>query len=77
MTNVQFTMLGHRDTHLDGHVVDVQAEGDALVEGQLGLPGAVDVHGLLGLHITLLVVDVGLNHTIPDGLRQRRTFNTR
>lgn len=54
--------------YLDGHVVDIQAEGDPLVEGQLGLPGAVDVHGLLGLDEALLVVDAGLYHAIADGL---------
>lgn len=33
--------------HLDGHVVDVEAEGDALVKGQLGLPGGIDVDHFL------------------------------
>lgn len=54
--------------HLDRHVVDVQTEGDALVEGQLGLPGGVDVNHLFGLDVSLLVIDAGLNHAVPDGL---------
>ena len=58
--------------HLDGHVVDVQAEGDALVEGELGLPGGIDVNHLLGLHVALLVVDAGLNDAVPDGLQAPR-----
>ncbi len=53
--------------------MDIQTEGDALVEGQLRLAGAVDVHGLFRLDVTLLVVYTGLNHTVTDGLhRQRR-----
>lgn len=55
--------------HLDRHVVDVQAEGDALVEGQLRLPRGVDVDRLLGLYVALLVVDAGLDDTITDGLQ--------
>lgn len=56
-------------SHLDGHVVDIEAEGDALVEGQLGLTGRIDINHLLGLDVALLVVDAGLNDTIPDGLQ--------
>lgn len=48
--------------------MDVEAEGDALVEGQLGLPCGVDVDHLLGLDVALLVVDAGLDHAVPDGL---------
>lgn len=59
--------------HLDRHVVDVQAEGDALVESQLGLPCGVDVSHLLGLHIALLVIDAGLDDTVPDGLSVPQT----
>lgn len=55
-------------THLDRHVVNVQAEGDALVEGQLGLSGGIDVNHLLGLDVPLLMVDAGLNDAIADGL---------
>lgn len=54
--------------HLDGHVVDVQAEGDALVESQLRFPGGVDVNHLFGLDVSLLMIDAGLNHTVPDSL---------
>lgn len=39
------------------------------MEGQLGLPCGVDVNHLLGLHVALLVVDAGLDDTVPDGLR--------
>ena len=49
----------------------VQAEGDPLVEGQLGLPGTVDVHGLFRLNIALLMVDAGFDHSITDSLEKR------
>lgn len=57
-----------RACYLHRHVVNVQAEGDSLVEGQLRLSGAVDVHGLFGLNEAFLMVDARLNHTITDGL---------
>jgi len=60
------------DSDLDRHVVDVQAEGDPLVEGELRLSSAVDVHGLLGLDVALLMVDAGLDHTVADGLHRRQ-----
>lgn len=56
------------ETHLDRHVVDVQAEGDALVEGELWLPCGVDICHFLGLHVALLVVDAGLYNPITDCL---------
>ena len=59
------------DSDLDRHVVDVQTEGDPLVEGQLRLPGAIDVHGLLGLHVALLMVNTGLDHSVADGLHRK------
>lgn len=63
-------------SYLDGHVVDVQAEGDSLVEGELRLPSAVNVHRLLGLDVTLLMVYTRLDHTVTDRLR-RHVQNTR
>lgn len=57
-----------RCAHLDRHVVDVEAEGDPLVERQLRLSGPVDVHGLLGLDEAFLVVDAGLDHAVTDRL---------
>lgn len=38
------------------------------MEGQLRLPGGVDVNHLFGLDVSLLVIDAGLNHAVPDGL---------
>ena len=46
----------------------VQAELNSLVEGNLRLPGAVNVTRVLGLHDPLLVVQLSLNHTVSDGL---------
>lgn len=68
LSRVLLFSSGTRCAHLHGHVVDVEAEGDALVEGQLGLPCGVDVDHLLGLDVALLVVDAGLDHAVPDGL---------
>lgn len=39
------------------------------MEGQLGLSCGVDVDHLLGLNVALLMVDAGLDHAVPDGLR--------
>lgn len=39
------------------------------MEGELGLPGGIDINHLLGLDVALLVVDAGLNDAIPDGLQ--------
>ena len=59
------------DSDLDRHVVDVQTKGDSLVEGKLRLPGAIDVHGLLGLDVALLMINTGLDHTVADGLHRK------
>lgn len=48
--------------------MDIQTEGDALVESELRLSSAVNVHGLLRLNVTFLVVYAGLNDTITDRL---------
>lgn len=60
-------------TDLDRLVADVEAECDTLVEGSHGLPGTVDVCHLLGLHVALLVVDSGFNHTVTDCLQNPKT----
>lgn len=57
-----------RFSYLDRHVVDIQTEGDALVESELRLSSAVNVHGLLRLNVTFLVVYAGLNDTVTDRL---------
>ena len=41
---------------------------DALVEGELGFPGAVDVGVLLRLHPTVFVIQDRLNDPVTDGL---------
>lgn len=56
--------------------MDVQTEGDPLMEGQLRLPGTVDIHRLLGLHVTFLMVYTGLNHTITDRLEPETGSDT-
>ena len=55
-------------TDLDGVIVYVQTEADALVEGIHGLLGAVDVRVLLRLHKALLVVNDSLDHAVTDSL---------
>ena len=62
--------LGREPHGLDGVVVEVQAELDPLVEGQLRLPGAVDVCVLLGLHPAVFVIQHGLDHSVTDGLEK-------
>ena len=47
----------------------VEAELDALVEGQLRLARAVNVHHLLAAHEAGVVVDRGLNDAVTDRLR--------
>lgn len=49
--------------------MDVEAERDALVKRQLGLPGGVDVDHFLRLDVALLVINAGLNHAVPNGLQ--------
>jgi hypothetical protein len=56
-------------THLHRIVVDLQAERDALVEGVLRLVGSVHVHSLFGAHGALGHVQLGINHTVVDGLQ--------
>ncbi len=68
----QCIFVESQKSYLDGHVVDIQTEGDALVEGQLRLSSAVDVHGLFRLDVTFLVVYTGFNHTVTDGLDRQR-----
>ena len=41
---------------------------DALVEGELGFPGAVDVGVLLRLHPTVFVIQDRFNDPVTDGL---------
>ena len=48
--------------------MDVQTEADALVEGRHGLPCAVDVAGLLGLHVAFLMVDSRFDDPVSDSL---------
>ena len=48
--------------------MEVEAELDPLVEGQLGLAGHVDVRVLLALHPAVLVVQHRLDHSIANGL---------
>ena len=58
-------------TYLHRVVVDVEAEGDALVERRHRLLRAVDVADLLRLHVSALVVDGRLDHPVSDRLRGR------
>jgi hypothetical protein len=48
--------------------VNVQAEGDALVERELRLSRAVQVLNVLALDETVLVVDHGFDDVVPDRL---------
>merc|ERR1719180_382588 len=48
--------------------MQVEAELNSLVEGDLWLSGAVDIAGVLGLHCTRLMVKHCLYHTISDCL---------
>ena len=67
-SNYLVVRLGREPHGLDGVVVEVQAELDALVEGQLGLAGDVNVGVLLGLHPAVVVVQNSLNHAVTNGL---------
>ena len=49
--------------------MDVQAEGDALVEGGLRLEGRVDVVALVGEEDPLRVIDSRVDDAVADGLR--------
>ena len=64
--------LGREPHGLDGGVVEVEAELNPLVEGQLRLAGRVDVRVLLGLHEALLVIKLGLDDAITDCLEKER-----
>merc|ERR1712181_20871 len=48
--------------------MQIKAELNSLVEGNLWLSGAVDITGVFGLHCTRLVVKHCLYHTISDCL---------
>jgi hypothetical protein len=65
---VLIVCLGWISHGLNTLVVDVEAEGDSLVESKLRLPCAIDIRSLLGTHVALLMVQTGLNHTISDSL---------
>ena len=58
--SVQYTSLvvrlGRKSHGLDRAVVKVKTELDALVEGELGLPRAVYIRVLLGLHPAFVVI---------------------
>ena len=49
--------------------MQVEAELNALVEGDLRLPGAVHVAGVAALHGARLLVHYRLDHAVPDRLR--------
>ena len=49
-------------------IVEIQTPLNPLVEGLLRLPGAVHVAGVLGLHDAVLVVQLRLDNSVPDGL---------
>ena len=51
--------------------MEIQAELDAVMEGQLGLASAVDVGILFGLHPTIVVVQHSLDHSVTDGLKRK------
>ncbi len=57
-----------RPTHLDGTVVDVEAEADSLMEGGHGFARAVDVQGVLRTHVPVFMVDRRFYHSVSDGL---------
>lgn len=58
-----------RETHgLNGLVVQVKAEADALVECNLGLVRRVDIDDLLALHEAAVVVEGRINNTVADRL---------
>ena len=42
----------------------------------VGLPGGVDVAGVLALHPPVLVVQARLNHPIPDSLEHDMPYHT-
>ena len=42
----------------------------------VGLPGGVDVAGVLALHPPVLVVQARLNHPVPDSLEHRPHIGT-
>merc|ERR1719376_155653 len=48
--------------------MQIKAELNSLVESNLGLSGAVNIAGILGLHCTRLMVKYCLYHTISDCL---------
>ena len=49
-------------------IMQIKTELDSLVEGYLGLPGAVHIAGVLALHNPLPMVKLSLDHAVPDGL---------
>ena len=49
-------------------IVEVHAEGNTAMEGQLGLVGGVGVGGGSGRDPAVLVVDLGIDSAIPDSL---------
>ena len=53
---------GEKGSHL---IVNVQAEGYSGMEGRLGFLCGVDVHHFLTGHGALLVINGGVNPTIP------------
>jgi hypothetical protein len=59
-----------REPHgLDRVIVERETEADALVKSGLGLVCRVNVWVFLGAHVTVLVVDKGINDSVADGLK--------
>ena len=56
-------------THL---IVDIKTECDALVEGLVGVAGAVNVQRIITQESLLIEVDGRINDTIENGLRTHR-----
>lgn len=56
------------EAYLDTLVMKSQACPDTLVEDLTRLSGGIDVSNFLALHVTTLVVETGLDDTVPNRL---------
>ena len=65
---VVIVRFGREPHGFDAVVVDVEAESNALVVCFQGFVGPINVSTVVALHITFLMIDSCLDHTIMDSL---------
>ena len=62
--------FGRKSHGLDRRIVQIEAETNPMMESQLRLASAVDIHVFFGAHPTFFVVQHGFDHAITYSLKQ-------